>query len=300
MERYHFVVKDAKSASLSRGDDEETYRIRSHAQTRRRQGEKSLPQSVASIPKERSRGRRPNSDNQETTTSREHSECREVNSTTIDSPFFSDGTTVVQSHWTHYFRRAARGEELDHPSVVSISVQPSGNSIDPFNSTNMIHHPSAYQLMRFLQSDFNSSNFHAEALGRPLEAISRTGPCFRHEAAYSERMRDALQDDMLMLSMLAYASGAISWRYGVRFEDLPPEYFIQQTYRNIRERLRRSEAVEEALLWSIYGLAAAEMWLFNFDAAATHMRAVQVLISQIGGMTKVSPLIMESIILGGK
>ncbi|KIW74124.1 hypothetical protein Z517_12534 [Fonsecaea pedrosoi CBS 271.37] len=283
MEQYHFVIKDAKSASLSKGDEEEAYRIRSHAQTRRRQGERSaapsdLLQAVASIPKERSRGRRPTSDNQEETTSRERSQFPEVNSTTIDFPFSSESTTIVQSHWNHYFWGAARGEELDHPSVVSVSVQPSGTSIDPFNSTNMIHHFSAYRLMQFLQSDFNSSTFRAEALGHPLEAISRTG-AFHHEAAYSERMRHALQNDMMMFSILAYASGAIGWRYGVRFEEFPPEYFIQQTYRSIRERLQRLEQVEEALLWSCIGLAAAEMWLFNFDAAATYMRAVQVLIS---------------------
>jgi len=164
----------------------------------------------------------------------------------------------------------------------------------------MIRHPVAYRLIQFMESDFNSSVFRAEALGRrPPSAISRTAD-FRHKTALSERIRNALQNDMLMLSTLAYSSGAIGWRYGVRHEELPPEYFIQRTYRSIRERLQQSGEVEEKLLWAIYGLAAAEMWVLNFDAAATHMKAIQVLTSQLGGITKLTPLILESIILGGK
>jgi hypothetical protein len=303
MEQYHFVIKDSKSASLSQGDQEEAYRIRCHAQTQRRRGARSvvplgLPISTPSTPNERSRGRQSNIDT-EVTISRERSETREVNSPAIDLALSSPSTNFVPSHWSQYFRRAARGEELHHPSITSFPVQPHGNSTDPFDSTTMIRHPLAYQLMQFMESDFNSSVFRAEALGRPPAAISRTAD-FRHKTALSERIRNALQNEMLMLSTLAYASGAMSWRYGVRHEQLPPEYFIQRTYRSIREHLQQSEEVEEKLLWSIYGLAAAEMWVLNFDAAATHMRAIQVLISQLGGITKLTPLIMESIILGGK
>ncbi|KAK5048252.1 hypothetical protein LTR84_005922 [Exophiala bonariae] len=150
-----------------------------------------------------------------------------------------------------------------------------------------------------MQSDFNSSVFRAEALGRPSPANERPAD-LRHKNALSERIRNASQNDMLMVSTLAYASGAIGWRYGVCHEELPPEYLIQQTYRSIRKHLQQSGEVEEKLLWSIYGLAAAEMWVLNFDAAATHMRAIQVLISQLGGITKLTPLFLESIILGGK
>jgi hypothetical protein len=182
---------------------------------------------------------------------------------------------------------------------VSLSLQPRGNSIDPFTSTSMIHHPSAYQLMQFLQSDFNHSNFKAEAWQCPSAAILQAG-AFRHKAALSERMRNAMQNDMLMFSTLSYASGAIGWRFGVFHADLPPAYFIQQTYRCIRERLQKSQEVEEDLLWSIYGLAAAEMWVRNYDAAAVHMKVLQTLISQLGGICKLAPFIMETIILGAK
>lgn len=291
MEQYHFVVKDSNSASLSRGHEEEAYRIRCHAQTRRRRGATSAPYGCT--------GRRPPNTDDEETTSRQHSEAREVMSTTVDLPWSSARAAFVQSHWNHYFRRAARGERWHQPNIISFSVQPHGNSTDPFTSTSMIHHPSVTQLVQFLQSDFNHSNFRAETWERLSGAVSRSDD-FRHRAALSERIRKALQNDMLMLSTLAYASGAIGWRYGVSLKDLPPEYFIQRTYRSIRDRLQQSEEVEEDLLWAIYGLAAAEMWVMNFDAAAKHMRVLQVLISQLGGITKLTPLIMESIILGGK
>jgi hypothetical protein len=303
MEHYHFVVKDSKSASLSQGDKEEAYRIRCHSQTRRRRGARSTAPSkqhasATAIPDE---SHRTNGSciRSETSLLHHHSRISEelpaIDHHSCQSPTLS----FVPSHWAHYVRRVPTVGSLHHLKFTSLSTQPRGNSIDPFTSTSMIQHPSAYQLVQFLQSDFNHFNFQAEAWQRPSTVMLRAC-AFRHKAALSERMRNSMQDDMLMLSTLAYASGAIGWRFGVFHADLPPAYFIQRTYRCIRERLQKSQEVEENLLWSIYGLAAAEMWVRNFDAAAAHMRVLQTLISQLGGLRKLTPFIMETIILGAK
>jgi hypothetical protein len=295
MDQFHFVIKDSNSASLSKGDEEEAYRIRCHAQTRRRRGASSATPSIPA-----GRSRKPSHDTDTAmTTSCQHWEMPEMISTTIDLSQSSTGAAYVQSYWNHYFRCAARGERWHQPSVISFSVQPRGNSTDPFNSTSMAHEPSAWRLIQFLQSDFNHSNFRAETWERFPRAVARSDD-FRHRTALSDRIHKAFQNDMLMFSTLAYASGALGWRYSVSLKHSPPEHFIQGAYQSIRNRLQQSEAVEEDLLWAIYGLAAAEMWVMNFDAAAKHMRVLQVLISQLGGITKLSPLVMESAILGGK
>ena len=181
--------------------------------------------------------------------------------------------------------------------MVFLMIQPKNNSLDPFTSKSMVHHPTAYQLVQFLQSSFSYDNFRAEALGTPTPDLSGS---FRHKAAVADRLRDALQEDMLMLSTLALASGAMGWRFGVRHQDLPPEYFIQRGCRAVRQRLQQSNEVDNNLIRSIYGLAAAEMWVGNFDAASTHFTVLRNIIHQSGGTANLNVLTMESVILGGK
>ena len=64
--------------------------------------------------------------------------------------------------------------------------------------------------------------------------------------------------------------------------------------------MEKSKAVDNDLIMSVYGLAASEMWLHNYEAAQTHMKMVSIMIRQIGGHQNINLYVMESIILGSK
>ncbi|KAL9074427.1 MAG: hypothetical protein Q9157_004387 [Trypethelium eluteriae] len=125
---------------------------------------------------------------------------------------------------------------------------------------------------------------------------------------------------MLMYATLAYSSSCIQWTRGIITEDgRPPEYFIDKALQAVRARLSNpNRAVDTWLLISIYALAVTGMWhgipqlwgkapskyrtvlktAENYrEASRIHLRALAVLVTEIGGSQKIENCIRLATLL---
>ena len=132
----------------------------------------------------------------------------------------------------------------------------SRNTFDPYNSTILEQDSTTFQVFQFATSDFSNVNFRAESSC----LVPSSADEYRHTEAISQRNHLALGNEMVMFTTLAYASAAMGWRFGIRYQQRPLEYFIQQAYTAIRCRLFQSMDVDNVLVMCIYSLAASEMW----------------------------------------
>lgn len=283
---YHFVPRTPKSSSLSHGDEDEQCNIRCHAQTRRRAASRSpAPESV---PKPRALPLRASTGGTLSLRSQSTSSLVDADHGATES---TPGAALTTSVWNHSFEHVANAEERR-----SLLAFVSRLSFDPFRITVLPQDPTTYQIFQFVCSDFSNVNFRAEALGPP--AANTEG--FRHNAALSERVQLSLSNELVMYTTLAYASAAMGWRFGIRYQQRPPEYFIQQAYVVVRRRLNQSRMIDNVLIMSLYSLALSEMWVQNFKAATTHLSMLKQIVEQMGGMPFLDSYVMESVILGTK
>ena len=286
MSKFHFVLKTPKSASLSHSDENEQYNIRSHAQTRRRAASRSPVPKAA--PTARGLPHRLGADGTLTFQSRSTSSLIDLDRGASET---SPGAATRTSVWHHGFRHVVTTEHGWNPLSFL-----SRNTFDPFNSTILEQDSTTFQVFQFATSDFSNVNFRAESLC----LVPSSADEYRHTEAISQRTQLALGNEMVMSTTLAYASAAMGWRFGIRYQQRPPEYFIQQAYTAIRCRLFQSMDVDNVLVMCIYSLAASEMWVKNYTAARTHLRMLGQMIQSMGGIAKLEPYVMDSVILGTK
>lgn len=285
MDNFYFILKTPQSASLSHGNDDETYNIRCHAQSQRRARSRSPMAKV--VPKDRRPSQWPSY--QSGLRSRSTSSLMESDAAASES---TPGSATTNSVWYLAFQHVATSEDRWNPLAF-----PANSRGDPFNGTLMPSDPITSQIFRFMMSDFHKTNFTAEAL------VKSSGPnftAFRHEAAFAERIKSCFHDQVVLNTSLAYAAAAMGWRFGIRFQQQPPEFYIHRAYVAVRNRLDDSSEVDDVLIMSIYSLGMSEAWTQNHDAAAAHIRGAIQLAGQLGGLVHLSSYVMESMILGAK
>lgn len=306
MAQFHFVLKTPESSSLSHGDDDENYDIRCHAQSRRRAiTPRSRSPNTAGLPHTLPTRPFPLQQQEIGQEDRAHKshyvDLRPVMGDDVQLKYFQfygpSKQAVTGSCWHCTFQRlAASYRQEDHNPRPIIA----NNSFDPFSHTLLSDNPTTLQIFQFMCSDFTMVNFRAEALSINPSAIATKSGAFRHDVALSERIQTSLHNDMVMVSTLAYASAAMGWRFGIRYQQFPPEYFIQRACRAVRHRLNESKSMDNHLIMSIYALCVSEMWVRNYDAASIHLKMIRKIVEQVGGMKKLDAYVMESLILGSK
>lgn len=90
------------------------------------------------------------------------------------------------------------------------------------------------------------------------------------------------------------------WAIGAEERERPPEFYVLKAIEALKIRLETAEVVDTWLILSIYALAVSEMWAQNNGAATAHLKMTRHLVTQFGGLTKLDPYLMESILLCDK
>ncbi|KAF2238850.1 hypothetical protein EV356DRAFT_504176 [Viridothelium virens] len=279
-----FVNKNASSHILTQSESGEKHHILSHVQGRRRQraGRKLEPEpwrrytsSIAAIHKD------------------------DLN---------SEGKIATKS-------------SVKRPATCLPQVYPEHNESDPFHCTAIGADAHKQPMLFHAFFHFSKPAFLAEAFASSSVPWRRAQ--MRHDGIIVERMRCCVHDEMLMYATLAYSSSCIQWTRGIITEDgRPPEYFIDKALQAVRARLSNpNRAVDTWLLISIYALAVTGMWhgipqlwgkapskyrtvlktAENYrEASRIHLRALAVLVTEIGGWKCVHPYVLKSMILADK
>ena len=90
------------------------------------------------------------------------------------------------------------------------------------------------------------------------------------------------------------------WAIGEKERERPPEFYILKAIELLKIRLEKADVVDRWLILSIYSLAVSEMWAQDYDAATAHLKMTRHFVTQFGGLTKLDPYLMESILLCDK
>ena len=168
-------------------------------------------------------------------------------------------------------------------------------AIDPFYCTSAVLDARDQRLLFYPFTSFIETTFNAESL---LWTTSST--LFRHREAIVERLRHCVVDELTMYSTLAYCASCMRWAVGKRARERPPEYYVLKAIAALKVRLERADIVDDWLILSIYALAVSEMWAQNCEAAASHLKMTRHLVIRNGGLTKLNPYLMESVLLCDK
>ena len=264
---FHFVNKSAHSASLSHSDAaEEKFFIQSYVQS-----------------KHRKKPRRPKQHPDQPI-----NQASSRQDAVSQSPRASEDLLIVNS-----------SEPQDDSLAMLSRAVPAENGIDPFHCTPVIIDACTYRLLQYPFSGFVETTFRAESLGLQHQT-SLSPDKFRHRHAVTERLRRCIDNEMLMYATLAYCSSSIRFtKSGIR-EERPPEFYILKAIEILRSRLQQPDPVDAWLIVSIYALSVSEMWAGNHEASAAHLKIIRHFIPQVGGITKLEPYVMESLILGDK
>ena len=168
-------------------------------------------------------------------------------------------------------------------------------AIDPFYCTSAVLDARDQRLLFYPFTSFIETTFNAESL---LWTTSST--LFRHRDAIVERLRRCVVDELTMYSTLAYCASCMRWAFGKRARERPPEYYVLKAIAALKVRLEKVDIVDDWLILSIYALGVSEMWADNCEAAASHLKMTRHLVIRNGGLTKLPPYLMESVLLCDK
>ena len=168
-------------------------------------------------------------------------------------------------------------------------------AIDPFYCTSAALDAKDQRLLFYPFTSFVETTFNAESLSW---TNSSTG--FRHREAVLQRLRHCVVDGLTMYSTLAYCASCIRWAIGEKERERPPEYYVLKAIEALKKRLEQADMVDTWLILSIYSLATSEMWAQNYGAAIAHLKMTRHFVTQIGGLTKLDPYLMEGILLCNK
>ncbi len=285
-DQFLFVNKFAKSVSLSHSNPEERFFIHSHVH---RKYHKDKQQS-----RQRSMLRE----------SPSSSDCTASTSTSktsraINEPDKSNGSTPANFVSKQRISKEAISELQENSFSKLGSSAPhkiiDATAVDPFYCTSTALDAKDQRLLYYPFTSFIETTFNAESLSGTTS--SKT---FRHREAILERLRRCVADELTMYSTLAYCASCMRWAIGEKERERPPEYYVLKAIEVLKIRLEKAHVVDTWLILSIYALAVSEMWAQNYGAATAHLKMTRHLVTQIGGLTKLEPYLMESILLCDK
>lgn len=250
-----FVNKTQTSRVLSRSEGAERIHVQSHSQRARRLRENKTATifheswSVTTPAENRLdlRQRKPRP-------SRASSSTRRSISTTSTKA----GLSVANS----------KSEDNQNGENLRRNQCPSGNCLDPFDSTvagnDIVHYHHA--IMGFVYGKTPKVAFFAEAFAPPMQLFDPSP--MRHDAAISNRLQHCIQDRGLMYSTLAYGTNLLGWMEAAAESFKSAEYFTAQAIQAVRERLASPpnslamsyRKADSRLAMSIYSLAISELW----------------------------------------
>lgn len=168
-------------------------------------------------------------------------------------------------------------------------------AIDPFYCTSTALDAKEQRLLYYPFTKFIETTFNAESLSGMTSS-----KMFRHREAIIGRLRRCVVDNLTMYSTLAYSASCMRWAIGEKERERPPELYVLRAIEALKIRLETAEVVDTWLILSIYALAVSEMWAQNYEAATAHLKMTRHLVIQFGGLTKLDPYLMESILLCDK
>ena len=285
-DQFLFVNKSARSSSLSHSNPDEGSFIHSHvhskyhkqrSQTRQRS---LLSQSLSSSDR---------------TTSRSTSKSLRAHGGSEKSR--GSTATSLDPRSKHPKKDFADLHERSHCILGSSARQNmiDAIAIDPFYCTSMALDAKDQRLLFYPFSSFVETTFNAESL---FWMTSST--VFRHREAIVERLRRCVVDELTMYSTLAYCASCMRWAIGEKERERPPEFYVLKAIEALRIRLEKADIVDTWLILAIYALAVSEMWAQNYEAATSHLKMSRHLVTQYGGLARLNPYLMESILLCDK
>ena len=283
-DQFLFVNKSARSGSLSHSNPDEGFFIHSHVHSKyHKQRRQTRQQSLLS--------KLPSPDDRATSSSA----SKKLKTTARSKK--SGGLTATNSVSKH----KSPNEDLPDVQKTSqcrLSITPKlidAVAIDPFYCTSAALDAKDQRLLFYPFTSFVETTFNAESLSW---MTSSTG--FRHREAVVQRLRRCVVDELTMYSTLAYCASCIRWAIGEKERERPPEYYVLKAIEALKKRLEQAEIVDTWLILSIYSLATSEMWAQNYGAATAHLKMTRHLVTQVGGLTKLDPYLMEGILLCNK
>ena len=188
-------------------------------------------------------------------------------------------------------KRSQPAVENLHKSHVLLN----GSAVDPFMCSSVSIDSKEQNLLYYPFKNFLETTFRAESLVTTTSCVK-----FRHRDAVTERLQRCVVDDLTMYSTLAYCASCMRWSIGDEEPERPAEMYIIKAIEVLRHRLRTTQKPDIWIILGIYALAVAEMWAQNYEAATAHLKMTGHFAMQLGGLTKLEPYLMESIILCDK
>lgn len=285
-DQFLFVNKFANSGSLSHSNSEEKFFIHSHVhskyhkdkrQARQRSLLPELPSSLdcTSSPPTRRVSR----------TTNDLESCRGSTAAKLVSKQKHPKQAIPDTRQKLHFQLSSTT-----PNNILDVV-----AIDPFCYTSTALDAKDQRLLHYPFTGFIETTFNAESLSGMTPR-----PMFRHREAIIERLRRCVFDRLTMYSTLAYCASCMRWAIGEKERERPPEFYVLKAIEALKVRLEKEDMVDTWLILSIYALAVSEMWAQNYEAATTHLHMIRHFVAQFGGLTKLDPYLMESIILCDK
>ena len=285
-DQFLFVNKFADSGSLSHSDPEEKFFIHSHVHSKYHKD------------KRQARQRSLLSESPSSSDCAESLFNRSDSRTTNDLERFRGSTAAkLVSKQKHPKNALPNPPQKLHPELSSLAFNNILDSItiDPFNCTSTALDAKAQRLLHYPFTSFIETTFNAESLSGMTLC-----PIFRHREAIIERLRRCVVDRLTMYSTLAYCASCMRWAIGEKERERTPEFYVLKAIEALKIRLAQEDTVDAWLILSIYALAVSEMWAQNYEAATAHLNMTRHLVAQIGGLAKLDPYLMESIILCDK
>ena len=285
-DQFLFVNKSAGSGSLSHSDPDEGFFIHSHVhrkyhKQRRQTRQRSLLSNLST-----SGGRATSSsasNKLKTTGGSKETRALITNNAASEQKSPKEDISDVQEKSHCRLGHSATPKEID---IVAI---------DPFYCTSAALDAKDQRLLFYPFTSFVETTFNAESLSW---MTSPTG--FRHREAVVQRLRRCVVDELTMYSTLAYCASCIRWAIGEKERERPPEYYVLKAIEALKKRLEQADIVDTWLILSIYSLATSEMWAQNYGAATAHLKMTRHFVTQIGGLNKLDPYLMEGILLCNK
>ena len=285
-DQFLFVNKSARSRSLSHSNPEERFFIHSHVHGKFHKN-KGQTRQRSLLPGSRSKSNCPNS--QSTFETSRTTNCSER----------SDGSTAAKPVSRQRHPKGAIPDIQENPYSGLGSSTPhniiDAIAIDPFYCTSTHLDAKDQRLLHYPFTSFIEATFNAESLSGTTPSTT-----FRHREAIIERLRHCVVDRLTMYSTLAYCASCMRWALREEERERPPELYVLKAIEALKSRLERAEVVDTWLILSIYALAVSEMWAENYEAATAHLKMTRHLVTQLGGLTKLDPYLMESILLCDK
>ena len=187
-------------------------------------------------------------------------------------------------------------QKVEHNGELSLRmmVQPNGDTIDPFDSICVPMDMEMHSLLQYYVSVMHPGG-HTKTDSRTTRLLLRCSQMFRSTAM--SVIQDCMSNEMAMYSLLA---SVVS--HGETFKSIysnrKADEYMSKALKVFRTHLNYSPVVDEGLVLSIFHLSCAEMYRCNLDAAQVHMKVIERLINEMGGLSKIDPDFMEILVIG--